>query len=71
MIRISDLISRLAQIKEIHGDLECYYAIDDEGNRYCRVNFDADSIYLDEDNKIGSPTSAEEAKNFRLVCCIN
>lgn len=71
MIRISDLIARLSDIKEIHGDLECYYASDDEGNSYQRVAYPANTMYLNNDNEIMSPLSVKEAKEYKHVCCIN
>ena len=71
MIKISDLIARLSEIKEIHGDLECYYASDDEGNSYQRVAYPANTMYLGENNEIVSPVDSKEANKYKFVCCIN
>ena len=38
-MKITELMHQLRQIKKKHGDLECIYAIDDEGNDHHPVHF--------------------------------
>ena len=36
-MKLSEMIKNLQEIKEKHGDLECIYAADEEGNSYSNV----------------------------------
>ena len=47
-MKVSEMIKNLQEFMEVHGDLECYYAIDDEGNTYHPVYYDPSMYYLDE-----------------------
>ena len=38
-MKITELMHQLRQIKKKHGDLECIYSIDDEGNDFHPVHF--------------------------------
>lgn len=38
-MKLSDYIAGLQKFLEKHGDLECYYARDDEGNGYQQVAY--------------------------------
>ena len=43
-MKISEMIKNLEAVMLANGDLECYYAVDDEGNEYHPVYFEP-SIY--------------------------
>lgn len=85
-MRISEVIKNLQKIKKENGDLECFTAIDDEGNGYYRVFFDPSIKYIIND--IGEryvdlyhdkeelyndyETSIEEGSiNIKTVCLLN
>ena len=38
-MKITELMHHLRQVKKKHGDLECIYSIDDEGNDFHPVHF--------------------------------
>lgn len=48
-MKISEMIENLEKFKKEHGDLECWYAVDDEGNEYHPVYFKPSKYYYDED----------------------
>lgn len=39
-MKISEMIANLKEFMEEHGDLECWYAIDDEGNGYHKIYYE-------------------------------
>lgn len=57
-MKISEMIKNLQEFMDEHGDLDCFYAIDDEGNGYGKVHYEPslyytaewfDTLYTDED----------------------
>ena len=46
-MKVSEIIKNLEEFKEKHGDIECWYAEDDEDNGYQRVNFKPSLRYVD------------------------
>lgn len=46
MMKISDMIKNLEELKEKHGDLECWYAKDSGRNGYSRINYEPSLYYL-------------------------
>ena len=49
MIKISELINNLIEFQDSFGDLECWYASDDEGNDYHPLTYTPTLCYLDEE----------------------
>lgn len=49
-MKISKLIKNLQDVLNKDGDLECYYASDDEGNHHCPIYFDAGTFYTLKEN---------------------
>lgn len=45
-IKISEMIKNLEEFKKKHGDLECWYARDDEGNGYKRIFYEPSLYYV-------------------------
>ena len=39
-MKISEMIKNLQEFMEEYGDLECWYASDDEGNAYDKVHYE-------------------------------
>lgn len=78
-MKISEMIKNLEEFKAEHGDLDCWYAKDDEGNGYQRVYYDPTLYYVDEDNEMHSEEDLEEyLEEYELtkedvtpVCIVN
>lgn len=47
-MKLSEYIRGLNRFLEKHGDLECYYARDSEGNDYARVWYCGTLLYADK-----------------------
>lgn len=47
-MKISEMIKNLEEFKAEHGNLDCWYATDDEGNEFHEVYFDPSFRYVDE-----------------------
>ena len=74
-MKISEMIKNLQQFMEWHGDIECYYAIDDEGNAYRPVYYTPSKYYVDAD---GDVMQFEDLEYYELhiedvepICIIN
>lgn len=75
-MKISDMIKNLQDFKDEHGDIECWYAEDDEGNAYHEVLYDPSMYYIDEDGTVY--TSVEDVEDcdldiedVRAICIVN
>ena len=51
-MKISTMIKNLQEFMNKNGDLECYYAVDDEGNGYQPVFYAPSKFYIDEDGDV-------------------
>lgn len=51
-MKISEMIKNLEEFKAEHGDLDCWYAKDDEGNGYQRVYYDPSFRYIDDEGEV-------------------
>ena len=75
-MKISEMINNLQEFMEEHGDIDCWYAVDDEGNGYQEVCFDPSKYYVDEDKNVY--TSLEDVEycdlnieDVRPICIVN
>lgn len=48
-MKISEMIKNLQDFEAKHGDVDCYYAVDDEGNAYHPVYFKPSKYYFNEE----------------------
>jgi hypothetical protein len=64
---LSELINELSAIKKRHGDLECVYSSDDEGNSYSLVHYKPSLGLM---NKNSSPLQfiIKHHGNINAVC---
>lgn len=46
-MKISQLIKNLELIRKQVGDLECWYAKDDEGNGFGKIFYDPSVVFID------------------------
>ena len=70
------MIKNLEAVMLANGDLECYYAVDDEGNAYHPVYFEPSVyyrneygyIFQDEDLEDEDP---EDIAELKCICIVN
>ena len=75
-MKISEMITNLQEFMEEHGDIECWYAVDDEGNAYHPVYFGPSCYYV---NKYGEmyqwddikDEDPEDIEDLKAVCIVN
>ncbi len=51
-MKISEMIKNLQEFMAEHGDLDCWYARDDEGNGYQQIHYNPSLYYVDEDYEV-------------------
>lgn len=78
-MKVSEMIKNLQEFMEENGDIDCYYAVDDEGNDYKPVYYSPTlmlensygDLYqveaIDEDESLDE----EERAEFKKVCIVN
>lgn len=75
-MKISQMIKNLEAVMLANGDLECWYAVDDEGNGYYPIYFEPSvyyrnrhgDMYQEEDLKDEDP---EDIMELKQVCIVN
>lgn len=74
-MKISEMIKNLVGFMAEHGDIDCWYATDDEGNEYHKVYFDPSLRYVDGEGEIYDEERLEEYEmnvdNVTPVCIVN
>ena len=75
-MKISDMIKNLTKFMEVHGDLTCYYAADDEGNAFHKVHYEPSLYYSEKVSKeLYSPEELnrldQTPDDYEAVCVIN
>lgn len=75
-MKVSKMIKNLQEFMTEHGDLECWYAVDDEGNGYKRVYYDPSLYYLDEYGDVWQQEDYDEAdedekEDLKPICIVN
>lgn len=75
-MKISEMIKNLEAVMLANGDLDCWYAIDDEGNAYHEIHFEPSVYYVneygdvfqDEDLEYEDPENIAE---LNCICIVN
>ena len=81
-MKVSEMIKNLQEFMAENGDIDCYYAGDDEGNSYKDVHYSPTLMYVDKYGEAYSIESIEEDKEdgyltdevfaeFKKVCIVN
>ena len=74
-MKISEMIKNLQKFMDEHGDLECWYAVDDEGNGYQKVYYLPSMYFANEDGEVYQSDDLEyldlDEENIRPICIIN
>lgn len=75
-MKISKMIKNLEAVMAANGDIECYYAVDDEGNAYHQVYFEPSvywinkygDVFQDEDLE---DEDSEDIAELQQICIVN
>ena len=51
-MKVSEMIKNLAEFINEHGDIECWYAVDDEGNGYQKIYYEPSLYYINDDDEV-------------------
>lgn len=74
-MKISEMIKNLQEFMDEHGDLDCWYAEDDEGNGHHRVIYDPSVRYVNEYGEIRMLEDIvydeENPDDYTKVCLVN
>lgn len=74
-MKISEMIKNLEEFMEEYGDIDCWYATDDEGNGYHEVYFDPSFRYVDDEGDMYTKKDLEECEidieDVTPACIIN
>lgn len=74
-MKVSKMIENLKEFIDNYGDLECWYAIDDEGNEYNEIYFEPSCLYATIDGEILTCEDIEENEyeddEYKPVCIVN
>ena len=75
-MKISEMIKNLQEFMEENGDVECWYAEDDEGNGYKRVYYDPSLYYVNQYGDVYQQDDYDEAdeddqKDLQPICIVN
>lgn len=74
-MKISEMIKNLQEFMAENGDLECWYATDDEGNGYSEIHYTPSKYYVDEDDNVMQREDLEEyelhIEDVKPICIVN
>lgn len=71
-MKISEIIKNLQSFMSEHGDLDCYYAEDDEGNCYHEVYYKPSLFYKNDYGNIFSYVQNQEnIAELKKNCVVN
>lgn len=75
-MKISDMIKNLYAFMDEHGDLDCWYAADDEGNAYNPIYFDPSLRYVNEYQDVFQEEDLvdedpEDIAELTKICVVN
>lgn len=59
-MKLSQYIAELQSFLKAHGDLNCFYAADDEGNSYQRVSYAGSLLYTNDPDGYNAEMYCEE-----------
>lgn len=75
-MKISEMIKNLEATMLANGDLECYYAVDDEGNAYHPVYFEPSVYYMNQYGEVFQDEDLEgedeeDIAELEHICIVN
>lgn len=78
-MKVSEMIENLQEFMKENGDIDCYYAVDDEGNDYKEVYYKPTlmlensygDLYSVQEIEEDGGLDEEERAEFKKVCIVN
>lgn len=75
-MKISKMIKNLEEFKAEHGDLDCWYAKDDEGNGYQEIYYSPTLMYANKYDDVFGQEDYDEAdeddkEDLTPICIVN
>ena len=73
-MKISEMIENLKEFMDEHGDMDCYYAVDDEGNDFHEVYYSPTLMFsngYDLWSQRDIEEDGEDIDDFEKVCIVN
>ena len=75
-MKVSEMIKNLQEFMKEHGDLECWYAVDDEGNDYNEIYYTPTKFYVNNFEDVFQQEDYDEAdeedkKDLTPICVVN
>jgi hypothetical protein len=75
-MKISEMIKNLQYFMKEFGDVDCFYAVDDEGNDYKEIHYAPSPFYVDGGGDVYAPEEIDDYEGFELevlelVCVVN
>ena len=75
-MKVSEMINNLAAFLRTYGDLECWYAVDDEGNDYHEVHYTPSHYYVNNYGEVFQEADIqdedpEDISELREICIVN
>lgn len=74
-MKISEMIKNLQEFMAENGDLECWYAVDDEGNAYHEIYYTPSLYYTNEDGDVYKTLEDFDMEDYvediQPICIVN
>lgn len=75
-MRISEMIKNLEEFMKEHGDIDCWYARDDEGNGYQEIYYSPTLMYVNKYDDVFTKEDFDEAdeddkEDLTPICIVN
>ena len=75
-MKVSEMIKNLQKFMKDNGDLDCWYAVDDEGNGYQKVYYDPSLFYVGSNGEVYSnikdlDDDGLSVEDVTKVCIVN
>ena len=74
-MKISEMIKNLQEFMKDHGDLECWYSEDDEGNGYQAIHYTPSKYYVNKYYEVKQLEDIvydeEDVKDYNPICIVN
>ena len=67
-VKLSEMIENLQKFMSEHGDVDCWWAVDDEGNEYKEVIYEPTLMYK---NEHGDAYCQKDIDDVEKICIIN
>ena len=75
-MKVSEMIKNLQEFMNENGDLDCYYAVDDEGNGYSEIHYTPSKYYVNNYGDVFQQEDYDEAdeedkEDLTPICVVN